>query len=563
MTTATERLLAFAFANADVLLEVDGGGIVQSGLGATRTLLHRPDNRLAGLALAELIASADSAMVDAMLRVLPNNARLNPVLVQLVTGTEKSLTVMLGGYRLDGDGTRFYLTLCRARQPIAAPTDPKDKDSETGLLSSEAFNRTIQTRLGGTDQPPPDAKLTLIRLDDLPQFKTRVDAKSLSTMMEEVGALLRAMSIDGNSAGRLGEDRFGVMHTPHVDTGALERNVAQISRDSDPTGQGLVVSGATVDLGGDDLSEADRRRVVLYTVRKFSDTEGPVALGSLTDGLKEVLASTVKRVQAFKQTLSNDRLKVALQPIVGLGDRRVHHFEALARPTDGQSPATMVGFAEEIGMTQDFDLLVCQKAIDILTEARGRGTDASIAINLSAVSLDSQVFVKTFRALVAQSDWAVQRLLIEVTESMRIKDLEATNTVLQVLRADGHKICLDDFGAGAASFPYIQALDVDYVKIDGAYVKRMETHPRDRAILKAMVGLCRDLGIGTVAEMVETEGQAKALVDLGVDYAQGYLFGRPSLEFNFPPASSAIPFPAEGAGRAPLRRRGSVETWGR
>ena len=74
----------------------------------------------------------------------------------------------------------------------------------------------------------------------------------------------------------------------------------------------------------------------------------------------------MERVQEFKQTLSNDRLKVALQPIVGLGDRRVHHFEALARPTDGQSPATMVGFAEEIGMTQDFDLLVCQKAIDIL-----------------------------------------------------------------------------------------------------------------------------------------------------------------------------------------------------
>lgn len=563
MTTATERLLAFAFANADVLLEVDGQGVVQSGLGATRTLLHRTDDRLAGLAMGELIARADSGMVDAMLRVLPNNTRLNPVLVQLVTGTEKSLAATLGGYRLDGDDTRFYLTLCRARQPVPATADPQDTDSETGLLSGEAFNRTIQTRLGGANHPPSDAKLTLIRLDELPQFKTRVDGKALSTMMEEVGALLRAMSVDGNSAGRLGEDRFGLMHTPQVDTKALERNVAQISRDSDPTGQGLVVSGATVDLGGDELSEADRRRVVLYTVRKFSDTEGPVALGSLADGLKEVLANTVKRVQAFKQTLSNDRLNVALQPIVGLGDRRVHHFEALARPTDGQSPATMVGFAEEIGMTHDFDLLVCQKAIDILTEARARGTDASVAINLSAVSLDSQVFVKTFRALVAQTDGAVERLLIEVTESMRIKDLEATNTVLQVLRADGHKICLDDFGAGAASFPYIQALDIDYVKIDGAYVKRMETHPRDRAILKAMVGLCRDLGIGTVAEMVETEGQAKALVDLGVDYAQGYLFGRPSLEFNFPSASAApLEFVNEGGARRLMRRQGSRETWG-
>ncbi len=146
---------------------------------------------------------------------------------------------------------------------------------------------------------------------------------------------------------------------------------------------------------------------------------------------------------------------------------------------------------------------------------------------------------------------------------MRIKDLQATNTVLQVLRADGHKICLDDFGAGAASFPYIQALEVDYVKIDGAYVKRMETHPRDRAILKAMVGLCRDLGVGTVAEMVETESQAKALVDLGVDYAQGYLFGRPSLDFTFPQLAAApLELVAEGGARRLMRRRGSRETWG-
>ncbi len=370
MTTATERLLAFAFANADVLLEVDGKGVVHSGLGATRSLLRLADDRLPGRALAELIASADSAMVDAMLRVLPNNTRLNPVLVQLVTGTERPITATLGGYRLDGESTRFYLTLSKTRQPNAAAPKPEDKDAETGLLSSEAFTRTMQARLGNAPDHPPDTKLTLIRLDELPEFKTRVDGQKLSTMMEEVGALLRAMSIDGNSAGRLGEDRFGLMHTPQVDTKSLERNVAQISRDSDPTGKGLVVSGATVDLAGDDLSEADRRRVVLYTVRKFSDSDGPVASSTLTDGLKEVLAHTVKRVQAFKQVLSNDLLKVALQPIVGLSDRRVHHFEALARPTDGQSPASMVGFAEEIGMTQDFDLLVCQKAIDVLAEAR-------------------------------------------------------------------------------------------------------------------------------------------------------------------------------------------------
>jgi EAL domain-containing protein (putative c-di-GMP-specific phosphodiesterase class I) len=161
--------------------------------------------------------------------------------------------------------------------------------------------------------------------------------------------------------------------------------------------------------------------------------------------------------------------------------------------------------------------------------------------------------------MVRQTDWVCERLLIEVTESMRIRDLDAANRVLAVLRADGHKVCLDDFGAGAASFPYIQALDVDYVKIDGAYVKRMETHLRDRAILKAMVGLCTDLGIGTVAEMVETDTQATALIDLGVQYAQGYLFGRPTTQYSF---VSNVESLRERTARLDARRRGAVETWG-
>jgi EAL domain-containing protein (putative c-di-GMP-specific phosphodiesterase class I) len=106
--------------------------------------------------------------------------------------------------------------------------------------------------------------------------------------------------------------------------------------------------------------------------------------------------------------------------------------------------------------------------------------------------------------------------------------VHAANAVRQ-LREDGHFVCLDDFGAGAASFPYLQALEIDYVKIDGAYVKALQTQgqDRDRAILKGMVWLCKELNIGTVAEMVETEDQARLLLDFGIDYGQGYLFGRP------------------------------------
>jgi EAL domain-containing protein (putative c-di-GMP-specific phosphodiesterase class I) len=564
MKSATERLLAFSFANADILVEVDAGHRVRYVCGAVQSLLDRTEDRLRGVAFEELVLPADRVMVTALLRALPNNARLNPVMVRLAVAGEQPVSAMLGGYRMDSDTPRFYLTLAKARLTAVEAADPPKHDIDTGLLDRHSFTETLQAKLAAARDQQVETKLTLIRLEEFDAFKNRVGGDTLARMMEEVGGFLRAMSVDGSTAGRLAEDRFGIMHTPAVDPGTLEKSVADISRDADPAGKGVAVAGATVDLVDDELSDEDRRRVVLYTVRKFADSDGATTVGSLADGMKEILADTVKRVQQFKRTLADNRLRIALQPIVSLGDRHVHHYEALARPTDGQAPAGLVGFAEEIGMTPDFDLLVCQKAIDLLGLARESGTAVSVAVNLSAGSLHSQLFIKTFRAMIAQYSWAAGQLLIEVTESMRIKDLTLINSVLQTLRADGHKVCLDDFGAGAASFPYIQALDIDFVKIDGAYVRRLEMQPRDRAILKAMVGLCNDLGIGTVAEMVETETQAKTLADLGVGHAQGYLFGRPSVDFALPAGLAGPPVPPpENPARMQLRRRGAVETWGR
>jgi EAL domain-containing protein (putative c-di-GMP-specific phosphodiesterase class I) len=560
MPSSTERLLAFSFANADILLEVDGALCVRYICGATRSLLHHQDSELNGQPLIELIAPCDRSMVRPLLQALGNNTRLNPVIVKLAGSDGKTNSALLSGYRMDDKAARYYLTLTKVRPSTADLRRSEGADAATGLLSSISFADSVNERLTATQGHNPDAKLTLIRLNEFDDLKKRLGDDNVAQMMDEIGGLLRAMSVDGNTAGRLGDDRFGLMHTPAVSPLDLEQGVAKISQANDPTGSGASVSGATVDLASDSLSAEDRQRVIMYTVRKFSDTQGAFEINSLADAMKDILADTVKRVRNIKQTLTGNRLKVALQPIVSLEDRSVHHYEALARPTDGQAPAGLIGFAEEIGLSEDFDLLVCQKVVDVLTQGAGNGHMPSIALNISAASLESDLFVQAFRALLAPDRKLREHLLIEVTESMRIRDLEATNEVLKQLREDGHKVCLDDFGAGASSFPYIQALEVDCVKIDGVYVKRVETGQRDRAILKAMVTLCTDLEVSIVAEMIETESQAKILAELGVQYGQGYLFGKPSLDVSFQPVA---PKPAARVVGAPLnmRRRGAVESW--
>ena len=144
------------------------------------------------------------------------------------------------------------------------------------------------------------------------------------------------------------------------------------------------------------------------------------------------------------------------------------------------------------------------------------------------------------------------RMLLEVTETHALPDLAKANRVIQALRARGHAVCLDDFGAGAASLEYLRCLDVDFVKIDGRYIQSLTAGSRDELILKHVVALCRDMGVETIAEMMETVESARLAEALGVGLGQGWRFGKPTAEPTY-----TIPRPVAAA-----KRSGARETWG-
>ncbi|MFT5540251.1 MAG: EAL domain-containing protein (putative c-di-GMP-specific phosphodiesterase class I) [Alphaproteobacteria bacterium] len=165
-------------------------------------------------------------------------------------------------------------------------------------------------------------------------------------------------------------------------------------------------------------------------------------------------------------------------------------------------------------------------------KADRRSPRYKVAVNLSGTSIASKPFVMKLHKLLAQYAGFAGSLIFEITESAKIRDLEKVNATVQSLRRAGHKVCLDDFGAGAAAFQYLRDLEVDVVKIDGAYVKGALKTEKGMAFLRAMAGLCNDLGITTIAEMVEDQQSRQFLRDCGVGYGQGYLFGRPSFDIS-------------------------------
>ena len=125
------------------------------------------------------------------------------------------------------------------------------------------------------------------------------------------------------------------------------------------------------------------------------------------------------------------------------------------------------------------------------------------------------------------SKLAASRLLIELTETAEIADLHEAASSMEQLRSVGVPVCLDDFGAGAAAFRYLRAFGVDYVKLDGEYVRAACKNRRDRALVASMIEIAAKSGAAVVAETIETEAEAALMQELGVSFGQGWLFGRP------------------------------------
>lgn len=264
-------------------------------------------------------------------------------------------------------------------------------------------------------------------------------------------------------------------------------------------------------------SPAERARALRYSLGRF------LAAGGAQDSFQAHVRQTADELDRFNAIVAEGAFELTFQPVVSLADGELHHFEALTRFEASESPADTIRFAEELDLILDFDLAVLARVVDALAKTPA---EVRIAVNVSALSLMTPDFLAAFQA-VAGSETDPGRLMVEITETQALGDLDRADRLIGELRAAGHPVCLDDFGAGAATLEYLRRLNVDYVKIDGRYMPEGEAHPRDAVILKHLTALCRELGVATIAEMVETEGTAELLKGLGVDLAQGFAYSRP------------------------------------
>jgi len=380
-----------------------------------------------------------------------------------------------------------------------------------------------------------DLKLTMLRTPNFADFRSRLDKEASESLSRTLGACLQANSVAGGAAGKFDDDSYGLIHRPTLDVERVQTRFHELIKAADPAGVGVPVSAGTVDAAPDGMNEEDTMRVLLYTVNRFCQTEGAIPdMESLSENLTEMSRETSQKMAYFRELSAKGSFDIAFQPIVALETGVIHHFEALAR-FDGRienSPYDLITFAENTGLICDFDLAMCRKLLEWLKTTNEAGKFYVVAANLSGRSLGNTSFVVALHELLKRYGSLRRQIMFEITESAQISDLDMANRFIQGLRKAGHEVCLDDFGAGAAALKYLHALEVDVVKIDGQYIRSALVTSRYRAFLKAVVGLCRDLSISTIGEMVEDIHCVDMLKRCRVEFAQGYMFGRPSFNID-------------------------------
>ncbi|MCB1492339.1 MAG: EAL domain-containing protein [Rhodobiaceae bacterium] len=236
----------------------------------------------------------------------------------------------------------------------------------------------------------------------------------------------------------------------------------------------------------------------------------------------------LKLAETIIQTLDSDQFAFALQPVIDSRTMKPAFQECLLRLDRGDghlaSAGHLIPAAERLGMMHLIDTHVLKLAIATL-KAR---PDLVLSVNVSVgASADSGWIASLLSQTQGAPDLA-RRLIVEITESSAIENIEATRRFVERVHGIGARVAIDDFGAGYTSFRNLRQLDVDMVKIDGSYVSGCHESPHDLAFVRALVDLARSLGVEAVAEWVEDEDDLAVLRELGVDYLQGFILGKPT-----------------------------------
>jgi diguanylate cyclase (GGDEF)-like protein/PAS domain S-box-containing protein len=412
-------------------------------------------------------------------------------------------------------------------------------DILTGLINRYEFERRTKQALENLKTVKAEHALCFIDLDQFKVINDTCGHVAGDELLRQLGRVLQCVVRESDTLARLGGDEFGLlMENCTIDQSQRVADLILIAArefqfiwDRQVFRIGLSIGLVAITDGNQVLKELLQQADAACYMAKDRGRDR-IHIYHPDDAEMALRKGEMQWVAQINQALDQERFCLYAQPIKGISGNHEMHYEVLLRLLNEKgeivSPGAFLPAAERYNLIEKLDRWVVKNTFELMARNPAFFDKIHfISINLSGKSLTNPKFLETIFSELNRTKIQSEQICFEVTETEAISNLDAASTFISILKEVGFSFALDDFGSGLSSFGYLKTLPVDYLKIDGMFVKDIVNDPIDKAMVESINNIGHVMGMKTIAEFVENDEIKIVLEDIGVDYVQGYGVGKP------------------------------------
>jgi diguanylate cyclase (GGDEF)-like protein/PAS domain S-box-containing protein len=536
-----ERFTSLVQNSSDLVTVTDGSGVITYISPAVTGLLGHHQEELIGEELVKLIHHDDVAALRSVYREMVERSASQPTRLEYRwrhrDGSYRDAEVTFGNLLHDPSVRGIVLNTHDVTERKALEAQLAHQafhDPLTDLANRELFRDRVEHALARRHGQP--LAVLFLDIDDFKKVNDSLGHSAGDKLLLSVADRIRHCMREGDTAARLGGDEFGVLLEDTRDASTVAERITEAVREPisiDASDVCVTVSiGISVStLGHDSAAELLRNAdVAMYAAKNRGK-------GRFEQFEPDMHATAVKRLEleaGLRRAIDQNEFRVHYQPIVELASGRIAGVEALVRwahPDRGMlAPGEFIALAEQTGLIVPLGRWVLEQACCQARTWRSEWTSEPpiyMSVNLSAEQLNAPELIDDVKKALIQSELPAEMLMLEITESVLMRDGEAAVARLEELREIGVKLAIDDFGTGFSSLSYLQRFPLDVLKVAKPFVDEMNVRAHGAALVRGIVELARTLDLGVIAEGVERGEQGDLLREMGCRFAQGYWFARP------------------------------------
>ena len=538
-----ERFKALVQKSSDVITIVDGDGRIRYQSPSAERVLGYPADGLAGSPLLDSVHPDDRTRVKSLFETVSQSP-----------GSSTSIEARL--HHQEGDWRQCEMTVTNLLEEAAVSglvintrdiTDRKAleeqlmhqafHDALTGLANRALFRDRLRQSIARAQRRREQPAILYMDLDAFKSINDTLGHPVGDALLTAVARRIKTCVREGDTVARLGGDEFAILLEDTEDlespTGVAQRILQGLNRPFHLDGREVVIH-ASIGIAGRTAHHADADEllrdadIAMYRAKAAGKSRFEI----FTDTMQKAVVAQLELEVDLQRAIEDGEFFIHYQPLVDLQSGQTVAVEALARwrhPWRGVvPPAEFIPAAEKTGAIVSVGRWILQRACEQVRawqDATG-GPALGLAVNLSARQLKDPGLVEDVIDAVASSGLEPTGILLEMTETVLMDDLEKTIPILQQLKALGLMLAVDDFGTGYSSLSYLRQLPVDTLKIDRSFISGLGKE-REAALVETIVNMGRSLKLEVVAEGIEDDVQLAALKRMGCELGQGYLFAQP------------------------------------